>query len=67
MNGGAWWATVHGVTKSQTRLSDFTTKELLNYAKWPQTGALSILILSFINFFLFSSAHLCMQIKPNKQ
>jgi len=24
MNGGAWWATVHGVAKSQTRLSDFT-------------------------------------------
>ena len=24
MEGGAWWATVHGVTKSQTRLSDFT-------------------------------------------
>ena len=24
MNGGAWWATVHGVTKSQTRLSDCT-------------------------------------------
>ena len=24
MGGGAWWATVHGVTKSQTRLSDFT-------------------------------------------
>ena len=23
-DGGAWWATVHGVTKSQTRLSDFT-------------------------------------------
>ena len=22
---GAWWATVHGVTKSQTRLSDFMT------------------------------------------
>ena len=22
---GAWWATVHGVTKSQTRLSDYTT------------------------------------------
>ena len=21
---GAWWATVHGVTKSQTQLSDFT-------------------------------------------
>ena len=24
MDGWAWWAAVHGVTKSQTRLSDFT-------------------------------------------
>ena len=24
MDGGAWWATVHVVTKSRTRLSDFT-------------------------------------------
>ena len=24
MERGAWWAIVHGVTKSQTRLSDFT-------------------------------------------
>ena len=24
MDGGAGWAAVHGVTKSQTRLSDFT-------------------------------------------
>ena len=24
MSGGAWWAAVYGVTKSQTRLSDFT-------------------------------------------
>ena len=23
-DGGAWWATVHGVTKSRTQLSDFT-------------------------------------------
>ena len=23
MDGGAWWATVHGVVKSQTRRSDF--------------------------------------------
>ena len=27
MNGGAWWATVHGVTKSRTQLSDFTFEE----------------------------------------
>ena len=24
MDGGAWWATVHGVTKGQIRLSNFT-------------------------------------------
>ena len=24
MDGGAWWAAVHGVAKSQTRLSDFS-------------------------------------------
>ena len=24
MDGGTWWAAVHGVTKSRTRLSDFT-------------------------------------------
>ena len=27
-NGGAWQATVHGVSKSQTRLSDFTSLKL---------------------------------------
>ena len=25
MDGGAWWAAVHGVTKGQTGLSDFTS------------------------------------------
>ena len=24
MEGGAWWAAVHGVAKSRTRLSEFT-------------------------------------------
>ena len=24
MDGGAWWATVHGVAKSRTQLNDFT-------------------------------------------
>ena len=41
MEGWAWQATVHGFTKSRTRLSDFTftfTKDLL---------------LSFVNIFLF--------------
>ena len=30
MGGGAWWATVHGVAESQTRLSDFTFTFLLS-------------------------------------
>ena len=25
MDGGAWWAAVHGVARCQTRLSDFTS------------------------------------------
>ena len=52
MDGGAWWATVHGVTKSRKRLSDFTftfhfhalEKELATHSSvlaWriPETGA----------------------------
>ena len=27
MDGGAWWAAVHGVTESRTRLSDFTFRD----------------------------------------
>ena len=40
MDGGAWWATVHGVAKSRTRLSDFTyTYTLLSKYK-KQVGGL---------------------------
>ena len=31
MEGGAWWATVHGVAKSRTRLSEFTS---LHFTLW---------------------------------
>ena len=31
MDGGAWWATVHGVAKSWTRLSDFTSLHPIQY------------------------------------
>ena len=30
MGGGAWWATVHGVAKSRTRLSNFTSTVILS-------------------------------------
>ena len=40
MDGGAWWATVHGVTKSRTRLRDFTfflscREQESNHLEWP--------------------------------
>ena len=31
MDGGAWWATVHGVAKSRSRLSDFTFTGLQSF------------------------------------
>ena len=30
-DGGAWWATVHGVAKSQTRLSDLTSLDFKSF------------------------------------
>ena len=39
MDGEAWWATVHGVAKSQTQLSDFTSlHNLLQYTLRPPGG-----------------------------
>ena len=46
MDGGAWWAAVHGVAKSQTRLSDFTftfhfhalEKEMATHSSVPRDG-----------------------------
>ena len=32
MDGGAWWAAVHGVAKSRTRLSDFLS--LFTFVHW---------------------------------
>ena len=37
MDGGAWWAAVHGVAKSQTRLSDFTFTFMHWKRKWQPT------------------------------
>ena len=42
MDGGAWWAAVHGVAKSQTRLSDFPfTFTFMHWSrKWQPTTVL---------------------------
>ena len=43
MDGGAWWATVHGVAQSWTRLSDFTQKDLCQlHPMAPRTIVLSV-------------------------
>ena len=50
MDEGAWWATVHGITKSQTQLSDFTSLHFITYEAcnqchcWWIAGAWQILI-----------------------
>ena len=49
--GGAWWATVHGVAKSRTGLSDFTSQHLIGSAfsmvgfSWAQSTSYVFLIL----------------------
>ena len=43
MDGGAWWATVHGVTKSWTQMSDFTSL-------WPYKIITKWLFLKSTNF-----------------
>ena len=42
MDRGAWWATVHGVAKSQTRLSDF-------HSLMASVQALGLLVLYVVN------------------
>ena len=37
MDGGAWWAAVHGVTESRTRLIDFTFTFMHWRRKWQPT------------------------------
>ena len=51
VDGGAWWAAVHGVVESQTRLSDFTftfhwITVILNGLPWKRTE----IIPSFLRF-----------------
>ena len=37
MDGGAWWAAIHGVAKSRTRLSDLTSTFMHWRRKWQPT------------------------------
>ena len=50
MDGGAWWAIVHGIAKSWTQLSDFT----LFLTLFCSIGLLSVSYASTIVFWLLS-------------
>ena len=53
-NRGAWCAAVHGVTKSQTQLSDWTTR-LINLDYFPPTGGGGVLsFLKTLRCLIFS-------------
>ena len=56
MDGGAWWATVHGVAKSQTWLSDFTSlcPQIKTVFEWICTHyVVSLYTRTFFSFFFF--------------
>ena len=55
MEGGSWQATVHGVTKSWTRLSDFTFTSLLDTTRKAQFVEESSKKLDFIKIKSFCS------------
>ena len=64
MDGGAWWATVHGVAKSWTRLSDFTHSlihsHIVYYAVliWgPPWFFIKSNVYTIINTFSFLTTH----------
>ena len=61
MDGGAWWATVHGVIKSQTRLSESLVKDpktviCYNFKiVFGSNGILIIYIYTYIHIYQLSS------------
>ena len=71
MDRGAWWATVHGVAKSQTRLSDFTS---LHFTFHPSAKVLKAFLQNFIELTkddviylnnLTQTCAICQQTNPN--
>ena len=52
MDGGAWWATVHGVAKSRTRLNNFT---FIFYAHLTSSDPFGALLQSFPKHIILTS------------
>ena len=67
MDGEAWWATVHGVSKSQTQLSDFTSHFLpytLAYAKgiWEFLQKRKFVMVAVLLFYCLTGIHLSLKL-----
>jgi len=52
MDREAWWATVHRVSKSQTRLSDFTLDNKVVFQFINGLSILKIILSTFVSFWL---------------
>jgi len=48
---GAWWATIHGVAKSQTQLSEFTSLHFILIGYWDTSLIISSPPLSLASFW----------------
>ena len=59
MNREAWWATIHGVTKNQTRLSDYTFTSLSHVRL-----SFSENILNLVTFFNFTQTQTSQRFSP---
>ena len=57
MGGGAWWATVHGVAKSQTQLNDFTCN--FAYPVFPEPLIDDTVLSLLYSFSIVYSCFLC--------
>ena len=55
MDGGAWCATVHGVAKSQTRLSDFTHRGQVSLSL--PYSQFKIITLKFPSFYILGNTY----------
>ena len=60
MDGGSWWATVHGVTKGQTQLRDFSLFRFLDRI----IGTITSLFVFFFYCFCFLICYY--KVKENK-
>ena len=63
MDRGAWWATVHEVTKSRTRVSNFTFTFIKRLITSSSLSAISVKSSAYLRLLIFFLAILIMVVK----